>query len=215
MQRKFSNVKKGNMPLSGQSADDLYEIAFSAPITHSFDDVWSALVKPEKLALWLMPVTGKMSKGGEVQLGDLAQAKVAVCEPKRRLSLILMRGGSQQALDITFSEAGKGKAKSRNLTVTVAARKSDLPSGIWDKYGPAVVGIGWELACKSLLAYLDTRKAPPKTGAISAFAASAAGRAYLGEAFGAWRAAAAGGADAAGMAEAPTSLLMFYTGLHT
>lgn len=215
MNRKFEMVKQGSLPLTAKSADDIYQIAFSAPLTFAFDEVWGALVKPEKLALWLMPVAGKMAKGGVFHLGDVASGKIAVCEPKRRLSMTFLRGNSQQSLDITFSETGKGKAKARILSMKVAARKSDLPQGVWENYGPALVGIGWELAYRSLLTYLANPKTPPAKEAFSVFAASSEGRAYMTQAFAAWREAAqTGGADIAGMASAQPNLLGFYSGLH-
>lgn len=215
MKRTFSRGQKGPSPLGKNSGDDVYDIGFTLETKHSFDDIWGALAKPEKIAHWMRPVSGKLAKGGEYTIGDLASGTVLICEPKRRLALTMQRLSAQQRIEVAFSEVGKGKAKTRNLTVKVTAKMSDLPPGAWQKSGPALVAIGWELLAKSLFAYLDDPTNPPTAGAFANYAASADGRDYLNAAFMAWRhAALAGGESGDIMDAAPISLLGLYSGLH-
>jgi uncharacterized protein YndB with AHSA1/START domain len=215
MIRKFSFAKAAKKQTNGQGAQDAYVIEFTAQTSKSVDEIWGALVKPEKIALWLTPVSGKLSKGGSFVLGDLGGGNITVCEPKRRLALDLTRGTARQMIDITFGEEGKGKSKQRNITVKITAHLGDLPAGNWQKFGPAALGMGWELVAHALLEYLAAGQETPRTGGTMAFAASAEGRAFSTQSFIGWRAAAiAGGADAGIMAGPAPSVLEIYTGLH-
>jgi uncharacterized protein YndB with AHSA1/START domain len=216
MIRKFSFAKTAKKQPAGQGAQDTYIIEFTAQTAKSVDEIWGALVKPEKIALWLTPVSGKLAKGGSFAMGDLAEGSITVCEPKRRLSIGLTRGTARQMIDITFGEEGKGKSKQRNIVVKITANMGDLPAGTWHKLGPAALGMGWELVAQALLNYLAGEQAAPRQGGIMAFATSAEGRAFCSEAFSGWRAAAiAGGADAGIMAGPAPSVLQIYTGLHS
>lgn len=190
-----------------------YSLEFNLPTQRSVDEVWGALTKPDKLADWLMPVTGKLGKGGAFTLGEAAQGTITQCEPKRRLTLSLRQGARLRQIEITFGEEGKGKAKTRLIRVKITAQMEDLPDGVWQKFGPAALGIGWELVGDALLAYLANPKTPRATGAMAAFAASAEGASFTKDALEGWFAAAkAQGLDLPAM-PAP-SLLHFYTGLH-
>lgn len=213
MQRIFSMVKKGSIPLLKKSSDDAYQGEFTLETQHSLDDIWGALVKPDKLAQWLLPVSGKLSKGGTYSLGTVAQGQITVCEPKRRLALTFVRQDMTQTLDITFSEVGKGKSKERVLRVKFTANISDLPDGVWATYGPSVMGIGWEMVGAALLAYLDAPKEPRGADYIAKYAASAEGGAYVSQAFEGWRAAAQAGGVTISSTHVPR-LLEFYSGLH-
>ena len=191
-----------------ESKDDSYEIIMAMQVPQALDDIWGALVKPAKLARWLAPVTGEMSKGGAVNIGHLARAGVVVCEPKRRLALTWQQGAAQTALDITFSTNGKGKGKYSLITLKVTAKLQDLPAKSWDSYGPAALGMGWEWVMAGLAAYLRDPKAAPR--GIADFAKSPEGRAFVTEAFDRWRACL--GAKPQIMMGPTPSLLVFYNG---
>ena len=215
MTHKFFFQKAAKKHVATAGAQDIYVIEFTSKTQNSLDDVWAALVKPEKIAHWLTPVSGKLAKGGAFRLGDLAEGSITVCEPKRRLGIDLIRGTARQMIDITFGEEGKGKSKQRSITVKITANLGDLPPGNWQKFGPAALGMGWELVAQALLEYLAAGQAAPRTGDITSFAASAEGRAFCTQSFSGWRdAAIAGGADTGIMACPAPSVLQIYTGLH-
>lgn len=199
MQRSYT---KNNI-----AKDDSYELCLKMPIAQSLDEVWGALVKPEKLARWLIPVTGSLSKGGAFALGDVARGKVTVCEPKRRLALTWHQGAAQNGLDITFAMVGKGKAKQNVITLKITAKIGDLPPASWEAYGPAVLGIGWEWIMRGFAAYLADPNAAPLS--VTDFAKSSEGKVFVTTAFAAWRATIK---EDAVSAPAP-NLLVFYNGL--
>jgi uncharacterized protein YndB with AHSA1/START domain len=206
MQRSFSKAKK--------QGDDRFDLMLTMPSAHSLDDIWGALTKPEKLAKWLGPVSGKLSKGGAYQIGSAVQGQISVCEPKRRLALTVVRAGIEQALDITFATEGKGRAKHSVIRLKISARQSDLPQASWLTTGPAALGIGWEIICLSLAQYLDDPKSARSDSFVMNLAKSDLGRDHAADAFAQWRAAAhAGGAGDAIMAGPVPPLLAYYTGL--
>lgn len=199
MQRSYTKSKK--------ATEGSYELGITMPVLQSLDEVWGALVKPEKLARWLMPVSGSLAKGGAFALGDVARGKVTVCEPKRRLGLTWHQGAAQTVLDVNFATVGKGKAKQNLITLKVTARIQDLPQASWDAYGPAALGIGWEWVMRGFAAHLDNPSAAPVT--IMAFSQSSEGQAFVETALAGWRAVAK---DLPMTGSAP-SLLSFYHGL--
>lgn len=215
MIRKFSFAKAAKKHSAAPSAQDAYVIEFSAQTAKSVDEIWGALVKPDKIARWLAPVSGKLAKGGSFALGDLAAGSIMVCEPKRRLAIDLTRGTSRQLIDITFGEEGKGKSKQRTVAVKITADLRDLPAGNWQKFGPAAVAMGWELVAQALLGYLEGAQHSLHKGGIMGFATSPEGHAFCSASFSGWRAAAnAGGADGGIMTGPAPSVLEIYSGLH-
>lgn len=206
MQRSFSLAKK--------QGEDRFDLTITMPSAHSLDDIWGALTKPEKLAKWLGPVSGKLSKGGAYHIGTAATGQISVCEPKRRLALTITRGGIEQALDITFATEGKGRAKHSVIRLKITARQSDVPQQAWAASGPAALGIGWEIICLSLGQYLDAPKAERSASFVTELAKSGAGHSHAADAFAAWRmAASAGGAQGVVMSGPMPPLLAYYTGL--
>lgn len=215
MIRKFSFAKSAKKQTSAQGAQDAYVIEFTAQTPKSVDEIWGALVKPDKVTAWLVPVSGKLAKGGSFVLGGFGQGEITVCEPKRRLGIDLALGAQRQSLDISFAEEGKGKSKQRIICVKITAKISDLPAGNWEKFGPAILGMGWEMVAHALLDHLTYGPNAAANRDTMRFAASAEGRAFCAQAFDSWHAAAlAGGLDAGAMSGPAPSVLAVYTGLH-
>jgi uncharacterized protein YndB with AHSA1/START domain len=63
------------------------------------DDVWGALIDPDRLARWFGEVEGELSQGGEfrvrIALAGARTGKVEACEPPQRL-LLTMRDPDPQ-----------------------------------------------------------------------------------------------------------------------
>jgi hypothetical protein len=166
------------------------------------------------LARWLFPVSGNLARGGRYELGEIASGKIEVCEPKRRLSLTWKQGAQKQHLDISFGTEGKGKSKCARVSLAVRANKGDLPDGAWATYGPAAIGIGWEIVMDALIRHLDAPKDHAVAGYLTGFASSDAGRDFALTAFAGWRKAAISGGEGAEIMPAPVpNLLMYYNGL--
>jgi uncharacterized protein YndB with AHSA1/START domain len=213
MMRIFAQVTHGGKLASKPIDLGEYVIEFSQQTHSSLDDIWGAFVKADKIAQWLTPVTGKLSKGGVFHLEDKLEGTITACEPKRRLGIDVQRNGKRQSLDIRFSETGKGKSKLRHIHVKITASQADLPLGSWQKYGPAAVAMGWELVLQSLIAFVETGKPVRAKGEILAYGASQSGRAFAANSFEGWRSAAMVGGTETMSGPAP-SVLQVYSGLH-
>jgi hypothetical protein len=45
------------------------------------EDLWEAITTPERIARWLMPVTGDLKLGGRYQLQGNAGGTIVACDP--------------------------------------------------------------------------------------------------------------------------------------
>ena len=172
-----------NLRKFSRATGDGYELAMSMPVSGSWDEIWGALVKREKLQHWLGGVTGQLSKGGKFHLGERASGQITVCEPKRRLAMIWQQGAVQTGLDITLARVGK--AKHSQITLKITAKMQDLPENAWQTFGPSALGIGWEWVMTRFAAYVSGPKAEPIT--IVDFAKTPEAHLFVTQAFVGWR----------------------------
>lgn len=110
------------------------------------DEVWHALITPERLARWFLPVTGDLKLGGRYQLEGNAGGEILRCEPPRLLAVswIFGPGGEdpQSEVEVQLSPTSDGtEFELRHLVP---------PSPHWDQFGPGAVGVGWDLALPAL-----------------------------------------------------------------
>lgn len=209
MQRKYSAP---TAPSAAADSVDMVNLQISVRCTHSLEEIWQALVDPAKLARWMRPISGSLAMGGTINLGQDASATITACEPKRRLALSLAQGELMQGVAVTLGEEGKGKSKQRLLRLNVSATRAGMPQEAWASFGPAALGIAWELTCKALIAYLD---APEAKVDFVTYARSTDAADYVASAFADWRAQAlVHHKDAGFMPEAKHLPFVFYNGLH-
>ncbi len=113
------------------------------------DDVWSALTDPGRLARWVAEVDGDLRLGGEFSArftsGWAGRGRVEVCEPPRRLSVILSPGEADQ----TVIEAELTADGGRTLLVV---EERGLPLDEADAHGA-----GWQAHVEDLAAHLSGR----------------------------------------------------------
>ena len=118
------------------------------------DEVWDALINPERLPRWFLPVSGELKVGGHYQLEGNAGGEILACEPGRRLSITWVFGEQHSWVDVTLSREGER---------TLLRLEHTLPvDGHWEQFGPGAVGIGWELGLMGLAEHLaDAEFRPP------------------------------------------------------
>lgn len=133
----------------------------------TIDDLWSALIDPDRLARWYGQVDGDLRQGGQfkqyLESADLhAVGRVEVCEPPRRLRVTtreteesFQRGNGvppfDQSIEATLTSDG-------GQTVLVL----EIHGMPLDKV--AFFGAGWQIHAENLAAYLADR-APGDRGA--------------------------------------------------
>lgn len=119
---------------------------------HLPSEVWDAIARPERLARWFAPVSGELRVGGRFRVAGFSGAgqtagAILACEPARRLELEWEAAGEIGWVDIALSHYGGGGAR---LTFTHSVRETER----WRAFGPAGIGVGWDLASYALVGHL-------------------------------------------------------------
>jgi uncharacterized protein YndB with AHSA1/START domain len=115
------------------------------------DDLWSALIDPDRLARWYGQVDGDLRLGGEFRLrvgasGWDGAGRVEACDPPRRLQVRTkeMAEPYEEVIEATLTPDGD------QTILVIEAQGMSL-----DKV--AFYGAGWQLHAEDLAAYLAGR----------------------------------------------------------
>lgn len=166
-------------------------------------DLWSAITDPDRLPRWFVPVSGELKLGGRFQLKENAAGTIVDCDPPRFLSTTWECGNKLSWLEISIHQEADGAA----LTLSHICPIDDH----WRKYGPAAVGIGWDLSLLGLGLHLS--RPDDDRFDEEAFAATAEGKATLVGLSESWRDAAIASGDEPTLAEqAARMTAAFYSG---
>jgi uncharacterized protein YndB with AHSA1/START domain len=111
--------------------------------------VWDACTNPERIARWLLPVTGELRLGGRFQLKGNAGGEITECEPARRLAVTWEFGGKTSLVTLDLAPTG---AAATELVLRHTVGDDDH----WATYGPGAVGVGWDLSLLALALQLRT-----------------------------------------------------------
>lgn len=115
---------------------------------HLPSEVWDVIARPERLARWYGPVSGELRVGGRFRVEGEAAGTILACEPGRRLEFAWEAAGESGWVDIALSHYGGGGAR---LILTHSVRETDR----WRTFGPAGIGVGWDLASHALVGHLS------------------------------------------------------------
>ena len=115
---------------------------------HLPSEVWDVIAQPERLARWYGPVSGELRVGGRFRVEGEAAGTILACEPGRRLEFAWEAAGESGWVDIALSHYGGGGAR---LILTHSVRETDR----WRTFGPAGIGVGWDLASHALVGHLS------------------------------------------------------------
>ena len=172
------------------------------------EDLWDAVTNPERIPRWFLPVEGDLKLGGRYQLKGNAGGSITRCDPPVALDVTWEFGGGLSWVTVRLAPEGKAT----QLTLEHIVRASDVDEH-WKQFGPAAVGVGWDLSLMGLGHHLASGGAAVDRAAAAAWSVSDAGKAFMRTSAEAWAAAhIAGGEDpdtARGMAERTAK---FYTG---
>jgi uncharacterized protein YndB with AHSA1/START domain len=171
------------------------------------DDLWNALTDRERIPRWFTPIEGELRLGGRYQLRGNAGGTITRCEPP-------------QALDLTWEFSGATSWVTVRLDSDAAGTRLTLEHLLpdnehWDKFGPAAVGVGWDLSFLGLGQHLASGGTPVDHDAAHTWMASPDGKDFMRTSAEAWRVAhVAGGAPQDVAAAMATRTAAFYTGEH-
>lgn len=182
----------------------------TATVTQTYDipvaDVWDAMTTAERIHRWLMPVTGDLRLGGRYQLEGNAGGTVLECEPPRRLRVTWEYAGDVSWVTAQLTEEDAGRT---TVTIEHLAR---VDQERWAEFGPAAVGIGWDMMLLGLALHLrdDSLGTPEES---LAWQTSQPGRDFMTASGEAWGAAQVASGDDEQAARAATDrTIAFYTG---
>jgi uncharacterized protein YndB with AHSA1/START domain len=175
----------------------------------NIDDLWDALITPERMRRWFMPVSGDLREGGRYKLEGNAEGTINSCKPPRELAVTWEFNGGIGWVNVTLAVEAD---QVTSLTLEHIAHEDAAFLGFWEQFGPGAVGVGWDLSLLGLAEHLvDGQKAAPRDEA--AFFASGDGRSFAELSSAAWsEASVAFGTDADAAAEAAQRTTAFYTG---
>jgi len=171
-------------------------------------DLWDALTNPERLPRWFSPVTGDLKLGGRYQVQGNAGGTVLRCDPGQALDLTWEFAGATSWVTVRLAPEGKGT----RLTLEHIIPASDPDGEHWRKYGPAAVGVGWDLSFLGLGLHIASEGGKP-TETDPAWGASDEAKAFMRASADAWaKAHIASGEDPETARRMATTTASFYTG---
>lgn len=173
------------------------------------DDLWEAIVTPQRLARWFLPVEGDLKLGGRYQLKGNAGGTITRCDPPKALDLTWEFAGGTSWVNLRLTAAGK-KAR---LTLEHIAHKDGIGEEHLKKYGPGATGVGWDLALHGLKQHLGHPDVALDPAAFEAWTLSSEGKAFVRSCGEAWCEAyiASGASPDEARAQAERTIA-FYTG---
>ena len=172
------------------------------------NDLWDALTNAERLPRWFSPVTGDLKLGGRYQVQGNAGGTILRCEPPKLLDVTWEFAGAVSWVVLTLAPDGEGA----RLTLEHVFSAEDLDGEHWQKFGPAAVGVGWDLSFLGLGLHLasgggEFREHDP------AWTATDEAKAFMSGSADAWGAAhIASGEDSEVARRMAANTAKFYTG---
>jgi uncharacterized protein YndB with AHSA1/START domain len=173
------------------------------------EDLWEAITTPERLSRWFLPVEGDLRLGGRYQLKGNAGGSITRCERPAALDLTWEFMGGTSWVNLRLAPEG---AQAR-LTLEHIAHKGGVGADHLKRFGPAAVGVGWDLGFYGLERHLESPAAPLDHEAVEAWTKSADGKSFMRFSGQAWAAAhTASGEDPEEAAAQAARTIAFYLG---
>jgi hypothetical protein len=167
-------------------------------------DLWNALTNADRIPRWFLPISGDLRVGGRYQIEGNAGGVVERCKEPESFAVTWELGGMVSWLEVTLTPGG-------GHTTLELVHEAQVDPGLWDQFGPSVVGIGWDLGLMGLGLHLESGQAVDP-GLAVAFPTSPEGADFVRRAAASWADAAVENGDEAGPAhEAAARTATMYT----
>ncbi|MGC0364343.1 uncharacterized protein YndB with AHSA1/START domain [Rhodococcus sp. 27YEA15] len=197
----LDTVQRSVQPVAEGTRSLTLSLTVAAPIA----DVWDALTSAERISRWFLPITGELRTGGRYQLEGNAGGEVLSCDPPQSFDVTWEFGGENSRVGVNLSQSADGG------TALALEHAAAVDPERWDEYGPAAVGIGWDMVLLGLTWHVENGIDTPVDNPQWVFTDEA--KAAMAGSSGLWaQAAIAAGADAALAHAAADRTTTFYTG---
>lgn len=154
------------------------------------EDLWDALTNPERIPRWFAPVEGDLRLGGRYQIKGNAGGEITRCDPNEAFDIDWEFGGGKSWVTVRLQP--RGDTTRLILEHIMPIREGDEH---WAKYGPAAVGVGWDLSFLGLGIHLETGE-PVDMEGVNGWSAGEDGKAFMKASAAGWATAhIASGAD--------------------
>jgi hypothetical protein len=169
----------------------------------SIEDVWDAITSSERISRWFLPVRGDLRLGGRYELEGNASGSIEACVPPpasgeaAHYRVTWEFGGSVTWLTVSLRALD---AERTALQLEHVARVGDVPAEMWEQFGPAGTGIGWDSGLLGLSLHLTDPASRPDD--VEAWTMSDEGRHFMRRSADAWAAAHAADGVSADIASA-------------
>jgi uncharacterized protein YndB with AHSA1/START domain len=171
------------------------------------DDLWEAVTTAERIARWFLPISGELREGGKYQFEGNAGGTITRCDKPHSLSATWEFNGDVSWVEVRLTAEGDGRTR---FELEHVAHVGDE---LWEQYGPAATGMGWDSGLLGLAMHLRDPAAPRDTEAVMAWLASDDGKLFLRRSSDAWaEVEIAGGTDPAAARERADRCYAAYTG---
>lgn len=169
-------------------------------------DLWDAVVNPERLSRWFLPISGDLRQGGRYQLEGNAGGTIQECTQPETIRVTWEYAGGVSWLTLRFLPQEDG-------TRLELEHEGPVMPGFTDRFGPGAVGVGWDLGFVGLARHLADPAAERPPEAEEGWATSPEALDVYRRSAEAWGRAdvAAGTPEAAAMAAAEATRA-FYSG---
>jgi uncharacterized protein YndB with AHSA1/START domain len=179
------------------------------------DDVWDAVTSAERIPRWFLPISGDLRIGGRFQLEGNAGGEVQECAPPAggaaHYRITWASGGGADTW-VTVRLASLGDDQTR-VELEHIAKVADVPEAMWEQFGPAGTGIGWDSGFLGLALHLGGATDGPTPEEGMAWMMSDEGKQFSRGSADAWAAAQVeDGADPVAAARAADTTYLMYTG---
>ncbi len=135
------------------------------------EEVWDACTSPERLARWLVPVSGELRLDGRYQLEGNAGGTVTACAPPHSFAATWEYGEDVSWIEVRVTAEDGGRAR---LELEHIAHIDDH----WEKFGPAATGVGWDIAILGLALHVDSGE-PADPQEVEAWLGSDDGKRFM------------------------------------
>jgi uncharacterized protein YndB with AHSA1/START domain len=174
----------------------------------SVDDLWTALTTPQRLNRWFGSVSGDLKLGGRYKIQGNAEGTISRCDPPEALDLTWEFAGGTSWVTVRLTPEGP-KAR---LTLEHIAHRDGIGEDHLKKFGPAAVGIGWDLWFHGLAQHLRDASFAMDPATADTWLLSTEGRAFVRGSGDGWCAAhVASGADPEEARAQVERTITFYT----
>ncbi|WP_173924002.1 SRPBCC domain-containing protein [Agromyces sp. Marseille-P2726] len=155
------------------------------------DDVWDAVTSADRITRWFLPVSGDLRLGGQYRLEGNASGTIQSCEPPQagtaQYDITWEFGGGVTFVTVRLESVGSDRTR---LELQHVAPVSAVPDELWQQFGPAGTGIGWDSGLLGLSLHLTDPDARPEDP--EAWTRTDEGRSFLRGSADAWAVAHAG-----------------------